>query len=124
MHPKESDTLPEGSFFSYGVGFLFSVLLTFGAFWIAPQLGTLAPAAIVVLAIFQLFVQLVFFLHMGRERGPKWNLGLFMFTLVIIGILIGGTLWIMSNLAHLHMPPTTIPDLYQGGVVAPANELR
>jgi cytochrome o ubiquinol oxidase operon protein cyoD len=119
-----SDTVPESSFFSYAVGFLFSVILTLGSFWVAPLLGTFAPVVIVALAIAQLFVQLTFFLHMGRERGPKWNLGIFMFTVVIIGILLGGTLWIMHNLEHLHMHSPTTNDLYQNGIVAPANELK
>jgi hypothetical protein len=47
-----------------------------------------------------------------------------MFALTIIGILVGGTLWIMSNLAHLHMPLPTTTDLYDHGVVAPQNELH
>ncbi|MDB5195456.1 MAG: cytochrome o ubiquinol oxidase subunit [Parcubacteria group bacterium] len=123
-HSHVSEALPESSFFSYAVGFVFSILLTLGSFEVAPLLGTFAPFAIVVGALLQLFVQLVFFLHLGRERGPKWNLGIFMFTLVIIGILIGGTLWIMSNLAHLHMHSPTTDDLYRNGIVAPANELK
>ena len=109
---------------SYVLGFLLSVLLTAGSFLLAPHLGSFAPGAIVLCALAQLLVQLIFFLHMGREQGPKWNLGMFMFTLTIIGILMVGTLWIMSNLAHLHMHTPTTNDLYKQGVVAPQNELR
>jgi cytochrome o ubiquinol oxidase operon protein cyoD len=106
------------------LGFAFSVLLTLFSFWLAPHFGALAVVSIVLAALVQLFVQLTFFLHMGRERGPQWNLGIFMFALTIIGILIGGTLWIMSNLSHLHMHSPTTTDLYQNGVVAPQNELK
>lgn len=115
----------DGSILSYTIGFGVSVILTLAAFWAASHLHTsIAIPVIVVLAVAQLFVQLTFFLHLGREHGPRWNLGLFMFTVGIIGILVGGTLWIMNNLAHLHMQPPTETDLYTNGVVAPQNELK
>jgi hypothetical protein len=47
-----------------------------------------------------------------------------MLTSIIILILLGGTLWIMQNLARLHMHEETPADLYQGGIVAPQNELK
>lgn len=114
----------EGNLLSYACGFILSILLTLVAFFMAPHLGSYATPAIVLLAVVQLIVQLVFFLHLGQERGPRWNTGIFMFTLVIIGIVLGGTLWIMHNLAHLHMHPLTPTDLYQNGEVAPQNELH
>jgi cytochrome o ubiquinol oxidase operon protein cyoD len=109
---------------TYQIGFVLSVLLTLGAFAVPPSWGMLAIVAIVLAAIAQLFVQLVFFLHLGRERGTGWNSALFIFTALIIGILVGGTLWIMSNLSHLHMQSPTTTDVYQNGVVAPQNELH
>jgi len=109
---------------NYVLGFSISIVLTLFSFLLAPHAGGFAAACIVLAALVQLFVQLTFFLHMGRERGPQWNLGIFMFAVTIIGILIGGTLWIMSNLAHLHMHPPTTTDLYENGIVAPQNELK
>lgn len=109
---------------SYSIGFLLSVVLTLFSFLVAPELGSLAVPAIVLSAIGQLFVQLVFFLHLGRENDSGWNLYLFAFTLTIIGILVIGTLWIMNNVAHLHTPTPAGTELYEHSVVAPQNELH
>jgi cytochrome o ubiquinol oxidase operon protein cyoD len=117
-------TTAPGTLLSYTCGFALSVLLTLAAFWVAPLLGTYAAPAIVALAILQLLVQLVFFLHLGQEREARSAVSIFLFTLVIILILIGGTLWIMHDLAGLHRQPETPTDLYEEGVVAPANELH
>jgi cytochrome o ubiquinol oxidase operon protein cyoD len=121
---QKSTRAPLGSFASYTVGFVLSVALTLGSFWLAPHLGGFATGAITIAAIVQLFVQLIFFLHMGREKGSEWNIIIFVFALVIIGILIGGTLWIMSNLARPHTPTPSGTDLYEDGVIAPQNELH
>lgn len=109
---------------SYIVGFALSIVLTLAAFWIAPLLGTFAAAAIILLALIQLLVQLVFFLELGSGPKEQSNLLVFIFTCIIITILIGGTLWIMSNLDHLHLGSPTTTDLYEAGVVAPQNELK
>ncbi len=115
---------PHGTFASYVVGFTLSVLLTFFAFWAASSLGSYAVGAVALAAVMQLLVQLVFFLHLVRGKSVSANLGVFMLTFAIIGVLVGGTLWIMYNLAHLHMPLPTTTQLYENGVVAPQNELK
>jgi cytochrome o ubiquinol oxidase subunit IV len=57
-------------------------------------------ALFVVLALLQLFVQLVFFLHLGKEASPRWNLLAFSFAAIVVVIVVGGTLWIMYDLDH------------------------
>ncbi|MBI2285715.1 cytochrome o ubiquinol oxidase subunit IV [Candidatus Saccharibacteria bacterium] len=52
------------------------------------------------LAIVQLFAQLVFFLHLGRESKPRWNLAVLAFAATIVIILVFGSLWIMANLNY------------------------
>jgi cytochrome o ubiquinol oxidase operon protein cyoD len=107
----------------YIVGFGISLVTTLGAFWAALTLGSAALPAIIIAALAQLAAQLAFFLHMAS--GPRsWKItGLF--TLVIVGIMMGGTLWIMHNLSRLHHHhEETLDDLYVNGVVAPANELK
>jgi len=56
-------------------------------------------------AIAQLFVQLVFFLHLGRESKPRWNLLVFAFAVIVVVILVFGSLWIMKNLSYHGMSP-------------------
>jgi cytochrome o ubiquinol oxidase operon protein cyoD len=57
------------------------------------------------LAVVQLFVQLYFFLHMGDESKPRWNLMAFLFMLLVLVIVVFGSLWIMKNLDY-HMSPS------------------
>jgi len=97
--------------YKYIIGFGLSIFLTFLAFGLVGehvQTGHLFPSHTVLipvligLAIAQLLVQLVFFLHLGQESKPRWNLVAFCFALLIVIILVGGTLWIMRNLAQGH----------------------
>lgn len=106
----------------YAIGFALSILLTIAAFWFSYTSGALAAALIVLAACVQLFVQLTFFLHLGSKTTPaSWRV-MFAIALVIVGILVGGTLWIMHNLDRLHMMPITNGDLYEHGQAAPQNE--
>lgn len=59
-----------------------------------------ATIALSALAIIQLVVQLMLFLHVGEEEKPRFNLMALCFALVTVVILVGGTLWIMNNLSH------------------------
>lgn len=96
-----------GMLLSYVTGFLLSLLLTITAYVTAvnQSLSRGALVAVIVgLAIAQLLVQLIFFLHLGRESKPRFNLTIFLFMLLVLGILVIGSLWIMNNLNY-HMTP-------------------
>lgn len=91
-----------GTFVSYTLGFIVSIILTLMAYAIV--VGKLLPdyAAfiLILLAAIQMVIQLVFFLHIGSEDKPKWNLAAMLFMMVMIGIIVVGSLWIMSNLNY------------------------
>jgi len=97
----------------YVIGFLSSLILTLISYFlvqhhinthhISPSDGVMV-VALMVLALTQLVVQLFFFLHLGRESKPRWNLTVLLFAAVVVFILVGGTLWIMWNLNY-HMAP-------------------
>ena len=95
-----------GTFKSYIIGFILSLLLTFSAYflvtekWLHSQTTALILAA---LALTQALIQLVFFLHLGQERTPYWNLQTFLFMLGVLFIIVLGTLWIMHNLDYQMM---------------------
>ncbi len=96
----------QGSLASYLVGFVLSVLLTIGAYWLVVNhilIGWHLVGAIIVLAVIQLIVQLFCFLHLGRESKPRWNLFVLLFAALIILIVVIGSLWIMSNLNYRMM---------------------
>lgn len=61
-------------------------------------------AAVVALALAQFVAQLVCFLHLGREAKPRWKLGVFLFMIMVVVIIVGGSLWIMRNLNYRMTP--------------------
>lgn len=95
---------------SYITGFVLSVALTLTAFFLAvhPEYFHAGTNAIIIgilaLAAVQLFVQLAFFMHLGSEKGPRWNLGMLISTFGIIFIIVAGSLWIMAHLNYNMMP--------------------
>lgn len=92
---------------SYIVGFLLSLICTFTAYIVVVnhvvQLGILT-AVILTLALIQLTIQLVFFLHLGNEEKPYWNSMFFISTAGIIFIIVVGAVWIMSHLNYNMSP--------------------
>ena len=92
-----------GSVGSYIVGFIISVVLTLSAFGavaykIFPTTGLIITIS--VLAVIQLLVQLVFFLHLDTSSSSRWNLMAFLFTLLVVVVLVFGSLWIMLSLNY------------------------
>ena len=91
----------------YVVGFVGSVGLTLAAYLISTR-GNLSVGTIMVLlsvlALLQFMTQMIFFLHLGTERKPRWKLGVLCFMLGVVLILVVGSIWIMNNLNY-HMTP-------------------
>lgn len=96
-----------GSQAAYLRGFILSVILTAAAFAFALS-GILsvtgAMIAISALAVVQILVHLFYFLHMNSSSEQRWNVMAFAFTVVIVAIVVGGTLWVMYN-ANMNMMP-------------------
>ncbi|HSX07069.1 MAG TPA: cytochrome o ubiquinol oxidase subunit IV [Candidatus Saccharimonadia bacterium] len=85
----------------YIVGFLGSITLTLAAYVLVTRGGTgkgLLVGILATLAVVQFMVQMVFFLHVGDERRPRWKLLVMWMMLGVIAILVGGSIWIMNNL--------------------------
>jgi cytochrome o ubiquinol oxidase subunit IV len=100
----------------YVVGLGLAVLLTATSFFIA---GTdlvwqpSIPVALVVLAIAQMGVHLVFFLHITTGADNTNNVLALAFGLLIVFLVMGGSLWIMSNLNHNMMPMDQIMQMHR-----------
>jgi cytochrome o ubiquinol oxidase subunit IV len=99
-----------GTIKSYTVGLLLCVALTLASF--GAVMTDLVPhemrmGAIVTLAVAQLLVQLVYFLHLGTAKDQRENTVVFIATGAIIAILVAGSLWVMHN-ANINMMPTTM----------------
>jgi cytochrome o ubiquinol oxidase subunit IV len=92
------------------IGFVISLALTTAAFSILfrPEFFHLdidtAILVILVLAVVQALAQFIFFLNLWREKGPRWNLGVFASTVSIIFIVIFFSIWIMDHLNYNMMP--------------------
>jgi cytochrome o ubiquinol oxidase subunit IV len=96
------------------IGFVMSVLLTVAAYRITVDhelSDSLLVLTIIGFAFLQAIIQLVFFLHLGLESKPHWGLITFLFTVLVIVIVIGGSLWIMGNLNYDLMPPMQQPSM-------------
>lgn len=65
--------------------------------------------AVMTLAVVQLFVQLYFFLHLGKEKSPRWNMIAFLFATGVVLILVIGSIWIMDHLNY-NMTPRSLQD--------------
>jgi cytochrome o ubiquinol oxidase subunit IV len=98
----------------YVVGLGLAVLLTVTSFFIA---GTdlvwqpSIPVALVVLAIAQMGVHLVFFVHITTDPDNTNNVLALAFGLLIVFLVVGGSLWIMSNLNQNMLPMDQIMQM-------------
>lgn len=91
-----------GSVKSYSIGFGLAIIFTLAAFLTVTSGWFSQGAAITIislLAVVQLIVQLVFFLHLGRDK-VKWKASAFYTMLLILILIVGGSLWIMYNLDY------------------------
>lgn len=83
---------------SYNVGFLLAAILTLVPFGLAmyPSLPRhLTFLLVLVCAVVQILVHMLFFLHLTTAREQRWSLVAMVFTVVIIVLLVGLSLWIM-----------------------------
>jgi cytochrome o ubiquinol oxidase operon protein cyoD len=93
---------------SYMVGLGLALLLTAISFWVASTGSLWGPGVavgLVVLAIAQMGVHLVFFLHITSGPDNTNNVLALAFGVMIVFLVMIGTIWIMAHLAA-NMGPT------------------
>ncbi len=93
---------------TYLIGFVVSVVLTAVPFWIVMHgvidSRAVAMAVIVALAVAQILVHTVAFLHVNTRVQGGWTLVAYVFTAVLVLIIIAGSLWIIMHLNTNMMP--------------------
>jgi cytochrome o ubiquinol oxidase operon protein cyoD len=108
---KKQNETSQPTLSAYLAGFICSLILTLVAYsLVARHVNSgghvyninLLTIAIAGLAITQLLVQLVFFLHLSRESKPRWNFTVLLFAGLVVFIVVAGSLWIMQNLGYHH----------------------
>ena len=101
---------------AYLAGLGLATLLTVVSFVVANTGWVWAPSipvALCVLAVGQMGVHLVFFLHITSGADGLNNLLALAFGVLIVLLLIGGTLWVMGNMnAHMMNMPS-MPQVMQ-----------
>ena len=99
--------IPHASMRDYGIGFALSVILTAIPFWLVMTgqfaAGTTA-AIIMVFAVVQIVVHMVYFLHMSPKAEGGWSLTSLVFTIIVVVIMLAGSLWVMHHLNTNMMP--------------------
>ena len=85
----------------YLIGFVLAVILTAIPFKMVMDggysHGTLL-VTVMALAVVQIVVHLIYFLHLDGSSAQRWNVMAFLFTLLILAIVIVGSLWVMHNM--------------------------
>ena len=98
----------------YTIGLFVAVLLTATSFW-AANTTQLWPGGVVlglaVLAIAQMGIHLVFFLHITTGPDNTNNVLALAFGVVIVFLVVFGSLWIMTNLNHNMVPMKMLMDM-------------
>ena len=105
-----------GGLRTYLLGLAFAAALTAASFWIATANFIYAPAipmALVVLAIAQMGIHIVFFLHITTSPDNTNNVMALAFGVLIVCLVIFGSLWIMAHMNHNMMPATALMRMQQ-----------
>jgi cytochrome o ubiquinol oxidase operon protein cyoD len=91
----------------YTIGLVLAILLTAASFWAANTSLLWAPGVVLglaVLAIAQMGVHLVFFLHITTGPDNTNNVLALAFGILIVFLVVAGSLWIMADLHETIMP--------------------
>ena len=102
------------SVLGYLVGLGLAVLLTGMSFFISQTSLVWTPSlpiALAVLAVAQMGVHIVFFLHIGSGPDNVNNIMALALGVLIVFLVITGSLWIMYHLNHNMLPMDQIMDM-------------
>jgi cytochrome o ubiquinol oxidase subunit IV len=104
--PIDSTGVSRGSLQSYLTGFVLSLILTAIPFALVMRGALSSSAAIAGICgagLVQILVHLHYFLHLDTSSAARWNVVALIFTLLIMVLFVGGTLWIMNSLYYRMM---------------------
>lgn len=107
-HQEGHEDHNHGSMKGYLIGFGLSVVLTAIPFWLVMTNAFGNPQAtgltIMIFAVAQIVVHMVFFLHMNTKSEGGWTMLALIFTILLVVIALTGSLWVMYHLNHNMMP--------------------
>ncbi len=107
--PIREDESPPSGVLVYTIGLLLAAILTATSFWVVNTSVLWGPGAflgLAVLAVAQMGIHLVFFLHVTSGPEQTNNVLALAFGVLIVFLVVAGSLWIMSDLnANMMMSP-------------------
>jgi cytochrome o ubiquinol oxidase subunit IV len=113
------DGVPHGSRSGYWTGFLLSVVLTaipFALVMTGMITDTRVTAGIITaMAMVQIVVHMIYFLHMSPKSENGWTMMALIFTIIIVVITISGSLWVMFHM-NANMMPQGSMEMTSGGM--------
>lgn len=109
-HDTHDDAMhaSHGSLKSYLTGFVLAAILTIIPFWLV--MGNVidnreaAIFVILALAVAQIVVHMIYFLHLDTRSEGGWNMLAFLFTAILVLIVLGASIWVMFEENSLMMP--------------------
>ncbi|KQM73793.1 cytochrome o ubiquinol oxidase subunit IV [Sphingomonas sp. Leaf20] len=110
-----NDHASHGTRGSYLKGFFLSVLLTAVPFW-AVMTGAFkdpSTAALVIMlfAVLQIIVHMIYFLHMNTKSENGWTMMALIFTIILVVITLSGSIWVMYHMNTNMMPMQAAVDM-------------
>jgi cytochrome o ubiquinol oxidase operon protein cyoD len=99
---------PAGSLRGYLTGFALAALLTIAAFWLVMghvfESRTVTIFGVLALAVVQIAVHIRYFLHLDTHAEEGWNMLAFIFSAVLVIIVLGASIWVMYHEDQNMMP--------------------
>jgi cytochrome o ubiquinol oxidase operon protein cyoD len=107
------DDQPHSTLKGYATGFILSVILTAIPFWMVMgkvfDKSSTTAAVILAIGAVQIVVHIIYFLHMNSKAEGGWSMLAMIFTVVVVGITLSGSIWVMFHLNNNMMPNMTDP---------------
>ena len=122
--PLDEEESGPSNILVYSIGLLLSVILTATSFWAANTSLLWGPGValgLAVLAVAQMGIHLVFFLHITTGPDNTNNVLALAFGMLIVFLVVAGSLWIMANLNENLMPSQHLMDLQNADPLAVAS---
>ena len=113
--PAESEERESAGMLVYTIGLVLAVGLTATSFWVANTgllWGPGVALGLVVLAVAQMGIHLVFFLHITTGPDNTNNVLALAFGILTVLLVVVGSMWIMADLNHNMMPRPELMNLH------------
>ena len=98
----------------YLLGLALAALLTIASFWADQTREIYASGiamALLVLAVAQIGIHLIFFLHLTTDPDNENNILALAFGVLIVCLIVFGSLWVMLHLNHNLMPMNQVMQM-------------